>query len=105
MLRNFIEHTLKRISDTGKVGRKLSVAYHEIKKIQDSAVCRSPKAQDAPSESQNDPEPSYMMQEKSVDNSLQIIQNNFSKPSAGTSAPSQNLPQRRVFGRARDTIK
>jgi hypothetical protein len=40
-----------------------------------------------------------------MDNSLQIIQNNFNKPQVGGSAPNQKQPQRRVFGQARDTIK
>lgn len=71
------------------------------KKIQDSAVCRSPKIQNMQSESFND----RSDQEKSMDNSLQIIQNNFNKPQVGGSAPNQKQPQRRVFGQARDTIK
>jgi hypothetical protein len=51
-------------------------------------------------------EQSYMMQEKSVDNSLQIIQNNFSKPQGKSNNTNQKHPQqRKVFGQQRDTIK
>lgn len=46
MLRNFIEHSLKRISDTGKIGRQLDVAYAEIKKIQDKVKAKIPPKKD-----------------------------------------------------------
>lgn len=84
-----------------------SIPDHKFsKQIQDSAVCRSPRAQNMQNESYNDrSEQSYMLQEKSIDNSLQIIQNNFNKPQGTGSAPNQKQPQRRVFGQQRDTIK
>ena len=98
------QHQQSQLSNANDVSMDSMPEQKFSKKIQDSAVCRSPKNQNMQSESERS-EQSYMLQEKSIDNSLQIIQNNFNKPQTTGSAPNQKQPQRKVFGQQRDTIK